>query len=100
MDLLEPPPPPPPEGRTVAHRVGLAARRVGVTAVGGVVTIVGLVLLFTPGPGLLVVAAGLAILATEYAWARHLLQRVRARSREALVRSQERRRVRHHPPQD
>ena len=33
-----------------------------------------------PGPGLLVIVAGLAILATEYAWARSLLDKTRSRA--------------------
>jgi uncharacterized protein (TIGR02611 family) len=37
--------------------------------VGGLVTIVGTIFLFAPGPGMLVLLAGLGILATEFAWA-------------------------------
>ena len=37
----------------------------------------GLVMLVTPGPGLLTMAGGLAILAREHEWARKLLERVR-----------------------
>jgi hypothetical protein len=40
---------------------------------------VGAALLVLPGPGLLVIAAGLALLATEYAWAARLLGKVKAR---------------------
>jgi hypothetical protein len=43
--------------------------RVFIGAVGGLVTIVGALLLFAPGPGLLVLLAGLGILASEFAWA-------------------------------
>jgi uncharacterized protein (TIGR02611 family) len=46
--------------------------RVAVLVVGVVVTAAGLVLLVTPGPGLLLIVAGLGILATEFAWARRL----------------------------
>jgi hypothetical protein len=35
----------------------------------------GAAMLVLPGPGLLVIAAGLAILATEYAWARRYLMK-------------------------
>jgi Putative transmembrane protein (PGPGW) len=40
---------------------------------------VGAALLVLPGPGLLVIAAGLALLATEYEWAARLLHKVKAR---------------------
>jgi hypothetical protein len=41
---------------------------------------VGIVMLLTPGPGLLTIVAGLAVLSTEYAWARRALLRARERS--------------------
>jgi hypothetical protein len=40
---------------------------------------VGIALLFLPGPGLLVLAAGVALLATEFRWVRTLLTRAKAR---------------------
>ncbi len=45
--------------------------------IGGTVVLVGLVLLVTPGPGVLIIAAGLAILAIEFAWAKVWLRRIR-----------------------
>jgi uncharacterized protein (TIGR02611 family) len=45
--------------------------------VGGTLVAVGVALLVLPGPGLLVIALGLALLATEFAWARHVLDRGR-----------------------
>jgi uncharacterized protein (TIGR02611 family) len=66
-------------------------RRVAVTIAGIVVLLVGLALCVLPGPGLLVVAAGLAILATEYAWARRLLRRVRRAAHVAYERARGRR---------
>jgi uncharacterized protein (TIGR02611 family) len=47
--------------------------RGGVAVVGGAVVVLGIVLIPYPGPGWLVVFAGLAILATEFVWARRLL---------------------------
>jgi uncharacterized protein (TIGR02611 family) len=38
----------------------------------------GVVMLALPGPGWLTIAAGLAILATEFEWARRLLDRLKA----------------------
>jgi uncharacterized protein (TIGR02611 family) len=54
-------------------------RRVAVAFVGGTVVLVGLAMTVLPGPAILVIPAGLAILATEFAWARRLLDRVRTR---------------------
>lgn len=53
------------------------AKRIGIGVVGGVVLIAGIVVIPYPGPGWLIVFAGLAILATEFDWAQRLLDRVR-----------------------
>jgi len=45
--------------------------------------VTGLALLVLPGPGLLVLAAGLAVLAVEFHWARRLLARLRAHAQAA-----------------
>ena len=56
---------------------GRLAWRVLVTLVGVAVIVLGIVLLPLPGPGWLIIFAGLGVLATEYTWASHLLQRTR-----------------------
>lgn len=61
-------------------------KRVGVGIVGGIIVIVGIALMPLPGPGMLVVLAGLAVLATQFAWAQDLLDRARHRAREAIGR--------------
>jgi uncharacterized protein (TIGR02611 family) len=53
------------------------ARRIVVFVVGVTVLLLGIVLLIAPGPGLVTVAAGLVILATEFVWARQVLKRFR-----------------------
>jgi len=53
-------------------------RKVLVTTAGTTVLIAGLAMLVLPGPGLVVVMAGLAILATEFAWAERRLHQARA----------------------
>lgn len=53
--------------------------RIGVSVVGGAVLAAGVVMIPYPGPGWLVVFAGLAILAVEFTWARRLLDYARAR---------------------
>jgi uncharacterized protein (TIGR02611 family) len=52
--------------------------RVGVTVAGVATIALGVVLLPLPGPGWLVIFAGLGLLATEYAWAAALLRRARS----------------------
>lgn len=53
--------------------------RVAVGVVGALVVAVGIVAIPYPGPGWLIVFTGLAILATEFAWARRLLHFARSR---------------------
>ncbi len=45
--------------------------------VGVTVLLIGLVMLVTPGPAIVVIPVGLAILSIEFAWARHWLKRMR-----------------------
>lgn len=52
-------------------------RRIAILVIGLTVILIGLVLLVTPGPAMLVIPAGLAILATEFVWARRLLKRMK-----------------------
>ncbi|CAB5062546.1 unannotated protein [freshwater metagenome] len=43
--------------------------RVAVGVIGGLVTVLGAIALVAPGPGWLIIFAGLGILASEFAWA-------------------------------
>src|SRR5438034_6789376 len=52
-------------------------RRVIVSVVGATVLLIGVALLILPGPAFIVIPVGLAILATEYAWARRWLRKAR-----------------------
>jgi uncharacterized protein (TIGR02611 family) len=67
----------------MAREVWKRAWRAGVAIVGGVVVLAGVAMLVLPGPGLLTIAAGLALLALEFEAARdlrdHLAGWVRAR---------------------
>ena len=47
--------------------------RVGVTIGGPLLVVAGIAMLVLPGPGLVVIALGMALLALEYAWARTVL---------------------------
>ena len=52
-------------------------KRVIVSVVGATVLLIGIALLVLPGPAFVVIPVGLAILATEYAWARRWLKKAR-----------------------
>jgi uncharacterized protein (TIGR02611 family) len=51
--------------------------RLGVLVVGLVLLLAGIIMIVTPGPAIVFIPAGLALLATEFKWARHILHRVR-----------------------
>lgn len=63
--------------------MGRNARRVGVAVLGAVLLLVGVALLALPGPGMLVIVAGFAVLATEFRWAKSGLAAARRRARGA-----------------
>ncbi len=54
------------------------ARRIVVGTIGGTVLAAGVAMLMLPGPAIVVMPIGLAILGLEFAWARRWLQRLRA----------------------
>jgi uncharacterized protein (TIGR02611 family) len=58
-------------------------KRIVVGAVGGTITVIGVVALVTPGPGWLIIFAGLGILATEFAWAAMFLENAKKSARKA-----------------
>ncbi len=57
--------------------IGRNSKRIAVTVVGAAVVVVGLVLLVLPGPGIVVVVLGFAILGTEFAWAAAALEKTK-----------------------
>ena len=65
------------ETRQEARR-SVATRLFRITA-GSFITVLGVILIPLPGPGLLVVAIGLGVLSRDVAWADRLLQIVRRR---------------------
>lgn len=56
-------------------------RRVAVTIAGITVLLVGIAMIVLPGPAIVVIPAGLAILATEFLWARRILDRLKSGAR-------------------
>ncbi len=57
-------------------------RRMTIFLVGVTVVIIGILMFVTPGPAIIVIPAGLAILGIEFAWARHWLKVMKEKTRE------------------
>ena len=57
-------------------------KRFAVTIVGVALLALGAAMMVLPGPGILVIVGGLALLATEYVWARRMLKTARAKAEE------------------
>jgi len=57
--------------------------RVVIGIVGGAVTVLGSIALVGPGPGILIVIAGLGILASEFAWAARVMVHTRSYAQKA-----------------
>ncbi len=58
-------------------------KRIAVFVLGNLLLVAGVVMLVVPGPGLLVIIAGLAVLATEFTWAEHLLDTAKEKASQA-----------------
>ena len=71
--------------RRALHVTYRTARRIVVAVVGATVVGIGLAMLVLPGPGLVVIPTGLAILGLEFAWARRWLRDLRRRGREIVA---------------
>ena len=69
---------PVPSASEVVWFIGRSGKRIAVTVVGAALVVLGLAMLVLPGPGLLVVFAGFAVLATEYVWAATAVERAKA----------------------
>lgn len=77
--------------RAVVIWVGRSSKRIAVSLVGALLLLAGVVMMVTPGPGGLAVIAGLAVLASEYAWARRALDSAKRRADRARRRVARRR---------
>ena len=51
------------------------AKRIVTIVIGFTIILLGAAMLFLPGPGVAIIIAGLAILGTEFVWAKRLLKR-------------------------
>jgi len=63
--------------RRAFHVTYTTARRIVIGVVGASVLLLGIIMLVTPGPALVVIPLGLAILAIEFVWARRWLHKLR-----------------------
>jgi uncharacterized protein (TIGR02611 family) len=68
----------------IVRFIGRSGKRIAVTVLGFVVLIAGVIMMVTPGPGVLAIVAGLAILASEWAWAERALDRAKAGGKAVL----------------
>ena len=66
------------------HTTYRAARRVAISVIGTTVVLLGVAMLVLPGPGLLTIVGGLAILGLEFAFARRWLQRIKKETRNTV----------------
>ncbi|HJT80734.1 MAG TPA: PGPGW domain-containing protein [Chthoniobacterales bacterium] len=73
--------------RKLSQRVGLnylppILRRTVVGVVGATILLIGVLLMVLPGPGILVILIGLAVLGSEFVWARRMIRRARVLGRQ------------------
>jgi uncharacterized protein (TIGR02611 family) len=68
--------------RQVGHN--RAVKTVVVAVLGGLLTLSGIALLVLPGPGFVLIAAGLAVLATQFDWAKKPLDYAKDKAEEGL----------------
>jgi uncharacterized protein (TIGR02611 family) len=64
------------------HETVHQVRRIVVLLAGITLLIFGAIMLVTPGPGWLVILAGLGVLALEFVWAKRVLKRVKSKGQE------------------
>ena len=80
-----------PDGEKVAKVTSplLAARKIAVGVVGFAVLAFGVALIVLPGPAVVVIPLGLAILAREFSWAHRLLDEIKHRLRRLKARAKQ-----------
>ena len=58
------------------------AKRLVVGVIGFTILLFGILMIILPGPAFILIPVGLAILATQFAWARRLLKKVKRKIKE------------------
>jgi len=69
------------------HPLTGVATKIVVTFIGTVVLIAGLIMMVTPGPGIVGIIVGLGILATEWDWAQRLVDAMKDKAKQAAERA-------------
>ncbi len=72
-----------PQPAEIIRFIGRSSKRIAVSVIGAALVLAGLAMLVLPGPGILVVALGFAVLGTEYAWAAAALERTKTMAAQA-----------------
>ena len=62
-----------------------SARRIAILIGGTLLLLTGVVMLVLPGPGVALIVAGLAVLGTQFEWARRASAWIRDRARDAFA---------------
>ncbi len=75
-------------------------RRLVILVTGITVLLIGIIMFVTPGPALVVIPAGLGILAIEFAWARKLLAKAKAQVAKSISGFTERQEQKQPPSED
>jgi uncharacterized protein (TIGR02611 family) len=68
-------------------RIRRHGKRAGVFVVGWAVTLAGVAMIVLPGPGIVVIIAGLSILGIEFAWARRLRDKAQEKAKLAAAKA-------------
>jgi len=55
-------------------------RKLAIFLIGVSIVLIGCILFFTPGPAIIVIPIGLAVLATEFIWAKKLLNKFKEKT--------------------
>ncbi len=54
-------------------------KRIAIAVAGFTIIIIGILLIVTPGPAVLVIPAGLGVLGTEFMWAKKLHEKIKSK---------------------
>lgn len=68
---------------SITNTVKKHGKRAGIFVVGWVIVLAGIAMLVLPGPGLLVIIAGLSVLGIEFAWAAKLRDQAKDKAKAA-----------------
>ena len=69
--------------RAVVRFIARSGKRIVVSLVGIALLLLGVGMLVLPGPGIVFIIAGLAVLATEYVWAERMLNFAKQKAEQA-----------------